>query len=280
MKDKTYFYLILIVALIFVTACSDNDQPIRDEISSSITEEDIKSVKKLTFHETKENLEFIINDYLKDYYYITINSLDFIEDKLAVEAKNEVKKFNNIQLIMELEIDSEEAEIEIKKNLSNSEKERVFIQFIDDIERGLLNTLNKETPYEFSKIESTSISYIDEINRIHHTSNMGNIRNSETMIALRNEESQEEQIALENLFAFIENQKDKYQLFRFGIENNQLVMEFYEHHTEAELYLSPEDLSDELHSLVIEDESFTQYIDGRAQELIIVFTNDIFEYEI
>lgn len=75
---------------------------------------------------------------------------------------------------------------------------------------------------------------------------MGNLMDSETMIALSNKESKEENLILEETFNYIKDDKEKYEVTRFGIEDNILIIEFNLHSTYSD------NLSKELEKMSIE----------------------------
>lgn len=272
MKTKTPLILIIILALVLMTACTGQDDSIE------ITEQDIEIVRDLTFEDVKENLTIAIEDFVGNYSYLRILDLEFIQDKLAVDSINEVKKFNNIEMRLKLEVDSDEGRIDVSNDLTMEED---FSQSVDVIEEDLLNNLLRENPYEFSRVITTGITFLDKENSLQYSSVSGNIRDSEILTALRNEESESEKAALAKTFDIIGEDRTAYQLNKFGIMDNRFIMVFHDRTLEGEdANLTPEELSGRLYTLVSEDIDFEQYINSRADELIIMFTEISYNFDL
>lgn len=284
MKAKKRYIVIVILLFIFIAACTDSkvtdntDKP-GDE-TTSISEEEIEKVKKLKLHDVDNVISSVIDDYLKEDDYLTIGRIDFVEDKLLVDSKNQVKKFNNIKMTLDLELDPEKAPIQTKDSMSQSEKEKEFKEFASEKEKELLAYLNNKQPHEFSKIYETNIRYIDKINKLEHSAEMDHLRDDETILALRNEESQVERELLKELFTYTSGDKRDYQINRFGIEDDKLLIEFINYSVEEE---ELEDLSQEIYKEILGYDDLNKYTANEITELEIIFDNGqvtTFEYEI
>lgn len=272
MKKKTPMLLaIIIFILILITACTGEDQIVE------ITQEDIEIVRNVTFEDVEEELTFVVEDFVQDYDYLTVTNLEFIQDELAVDSVNEVKKFNNIEMRLELMLDSDQAQIDVDDEVFMQDN---FSELAATIEKELLDTLIVQNPHEFSRVITTSINFEDKENNLQHSLVSGHIRDSEIMTTLRNEESEAERAALEKTFDLIREDKEDYQLSRFGIEEDRLLIVFFDYGNDGEPNLTIEELSEKLHDLVNQDEDFDQYILNRADELIIMFNEQSFNYDI
>lgn len=272
MKRKTPLILIIILALVLITACTGGEEAIE------ITEADIEIVRNLTFDDVKDNLTIAIEHFVGNYSYLRISDLEFVQDKLAVDYINEVKKFNNIEMRLKLEVDSDEGQIDIEDDLT---AEGNFSQFVDGVEEDLLSKLLKENPYEFSRVITVGMTFLDKENSLQHSSVSGNIRDSQILTALRNEESESEKAALAKTFDIIGPDKESYKLNKFGIMDNLFIMDIHNIAIEGEeANLSPKELSDRLYNLVSEDIDFQQYINSRADELVIMFTERSYNFDL
>src|SRR5699024_2903823 len=138
---------------------------------------------------------------------------------------------------------------------------------------------------EYSKVGNIEVLYTDNKNKLKYNSNMSNLRDSETMISLRNEESEEEKFALDKVFDYIKEDKDTYELIRFGIDNNIFIIEFNLHSTYDDIYNKK--MSNELHELISKNENSVKYIANQEVKVMKVIFNKginvtepiIFEYK-
>lgn len=254
-----------------MTACTNGEQ------NFEITEEDIEIIRDLTFQDVEEELTYAIEDFVADYSYLEIANLEFTQDKLAVDSINQVKKFNNIEMRLRLEIDAEEADIDLEDELTMEDS---FSDFVSAIEDDLITILISEQPYEFSRVITTDINFVDREHNLGHGSVSGNIRDSNIITTLRNEESEAEKLALEKTFDLIREDLESYQLYRFGIIDNIFIIDFFDYAIEGEPNITMEELSEELYTLVTEDLDFIEYIDNQANQLIVMFTEKSFNYDI
>lgn len=207
MKKKTWILLLILLLSLLITACTSDDQGIE------ISEEDIEIVNNISFEDVEGNLTFAVEEFVSNYTYLKISDLEFEQDKLAVDSINEVKKFNNIEMRIKLEVDSDSAKIDTQDDHLMEEN---FSQFVDEIEEDLLTYLLSNNPYEFSRVITTGVTFLDKENSLQHSSVSGNIRDSEILTALRNEESESEKAALAKTFDIIGDDRGAYELAKFA----------------------------------------------------------------
>ncbi|MBU5425787.1 hypothetical protein KQI41_05105 [Tissierella pigra] len=263
---KINYYIIGIILLLLVTSCG----------SGSISKEDINKVKNISYDEVVTNLSGIINDFLHGYDYYTVSNLEFIEDKLAIDNINEVKKFNNIKILLDIEVDLDKFSTDLEKDRTIAEKDQAFNELAKNTNKDLLDILHKESPIEYSKVGRLEILYTDTKNKLKYSSNINNSRDSQTMITLRNEESKGEKLILEEIFDYIRQYKKNYELKRFGKDNNELIIEF-DLYTVNEIHNQEiEKISNELFELIMENENTNRYInDGEVKSMKIVFNKEV-----
>lgn len=272
MKSRKLIILILIIlTTLLMTACTNGEQ------NFEITEEDIEIIRDLTFQDVEEELTYAIEDFVADYSYLEIANLEFTQDKLAVDSINQVKKFNNIEMRLRLEIDAEEADIDLEDELT---MEHNFSDFVSAIEDDLIASLISDQPYEFSMVITTDINFVDREHNLGHGSVSGNVRDSNTITTLRNEESEAEKLALEKTFDLIREDLETYQLSRFGIIENIFIIDFFDYPAEGEPSLTMEELSEKLFKLVREDLDFIEYMDNQADQLLVMFNEESFNYDL
>lgn len=272
MKSRKLIILILIIlTTLLMTACTNGEQ------NFEITEEDIEIIRDLTFQDVEEELTYAIEDFVADYSYLEIANLEFTQDKLAVDSINQVKKFNNIEMRLRLEIDAEEADIDLEDELT---MEYNFSDFVSAIEDDLIASLISDQPYEFSMVITTDINFVDREHNLGHGSVSGNVRDSNTITTLRNEESEAEKLALEKTFDLIREDLETYQLSRFGIIENIFIIDFFDYPAEGEPSLTMEELSEKLFKLVREDLDFIEYMDNQADQLLVMFNEESFNYDL
>ncbi|TCU75625.1 hypothetical protein EV204_103180 [Tissierella praeacuta] len=275
---KINYYIIGIILLVLVTSCS----------STNISKEDISKVKNISYDDVVKNLSNIINDFLYNYDYYTVSNLEFVEDKLAIDNINEVKKFNNIKILLDIEVDLDKFSTDLKKDMTIAEKDKAFNELTKNTNKDLLDILHKESPIEYSKIGRLEISYTDRKNKLKYSSNINNSRHSQTMITLRNEKSEGEKLILEEIFKYIKEYKKNYELKRFGTDNNILIIEFYIYTVDDIHNQEIEKISKGLFHMIMENENTNKYInDEEVKSMKIIFnkeTNDmepiIFEKDI
>ncbi|WMM25696.1 hypothetical protein RBU61_03245 [Tissierella sp. MB52-C2] len=275
---KTNYYIIGIIVLLLVTLCG----------SGSISKEDINKVKNISYDDIVISLSNIINNFLYEYDYYTVSNLEFVEDKLAIDNTNEVKKFNNIKILLDIEVDLEKDSNDLKKDMTMAEKYKFFNELAKNTNKDLLDILHKESPIAYSKVGRVETSYIDTKNKLKYSSNINNSRDSQTMITLRNEESEGEKLILEAIFDYIRECKENYELKRFGTDNNKLIIEFDLYTVDDIHNQEIEKTSNGLFELIMENENTNRYIEEQEVKSIkVIFnkeTNDmepiIFEKEI
>ncbi|WP_312668073.1 hypothetical protein [Tissierella praeacuta] len=275
---KTNYYIIGIILLVLVTSCS----------STNISKEDISKVKNISYDDVVKNLSNIINDFLYNYDYYTVSNLEFVEDKLAIDNTNEVKKFNNIKILLDIEVDLDKFSTDLKKDMTIAEKDKAFNELTKNTNKDLLDILHKESPIEYSKIGRLEISYTDRKNKLKYSSNINNSRDSQTMITLRNEKFEGEKLILEEIFKYIKEYKKNYELKRFGTDNNILIIEFHIYAVDDIHNQEIEKISKGLLHMIMENENTNKYInDEEVKSMKIIFnkeTNDmepiIFEKDI
>lgn len=268
---KLIIFAMIVLISLLMTACTSEDQMFE------ITEEDIDIIRDLTFQDVEEELTYTIEGFVATYSYLKIDNLEFIQDKLAVDSINEVKKFNNIEMRLKIEIDSEEAEIDIEDEVT---MENNFSDFVSAIEDDLITTLISEQPYEFSRVITMDINFVDREHNLGHGSVSGNIRDSNIITTLRSEESEAERLALEKTFDLIREDLETYQLSRFGIMDNTFIIDFFNYSLEGEPNITMEEISEKLYTLVSEDLDFIEYIDNQANQLVVMFDEKSFNYDI
>lgn len=161
-----------------------------------------------------------------------------------------------------------------------AEKDKAFNDLTKDTNKGLLDTLHKENPIEYSKVGGLQILYTDTKNKLKYSSNINNSRDSQTMITLRNEESKGEKLILEEIFDYIRQYKKNYELKRFGIDNNELIIEF-DLYTVNEIHNQEiEKISNGLFEIIIKNENTNRYInDGEVKSMKIVFNKELDDIE-
>ncbi|SHE76152.1 hypothetical protein SAMN02745784_01720 [Tissierella praeacuta DSM 18095] len=275
---KINYYIIGIILLVLVTSCS----------STNISKEDISKVKNISYDDVVKNLSNIINDFLYNYDYYTVSNLEFVEDKLAIDNTNEVKKFNNIKILLDIEVDLDKFSTDLKKDMTIAEKDKAFKELTKNTNKDLLDILHKESTIEYSKVGRLEISYADRKNKLKYSSNINNSRDSQTMITLRNEKSEGEKLILEEIFKYIKEYKKNYELKRFGTDNNILIIEFHIYTVDGIHNQEIEKISKGLFHMIMENENTNKYInDEEVKSMKIIFnkeTNDmepiIFEKDI
>lgn len=275
---KINYYIIGIIVLLLVTSCS----------YSNISKGDIDKVKNISYDDVVTNLSNIINDFVYEYDYYTISDLKFMEDKLSIDNMNEVKKFNNIKILLDIEVDLEKDSNDLKKDMTMAEKYKLFNELAKNTNKDLLDILHKESLIAYSKVGRVEISYTDTKNKLKYSSNINNSRDSQTMITLRNEESEGEKLILEEIFDYIREYKKNYELRRFGTDNNELIIEFDLYTVDDIHNQEIEKISNGLFKLIMEKENTNTYIEEQEVKSIkAIFnkeTNDmepiIFEKEI
>ncbi|WP_333638155.1 hypothetical protein [Tissierella praeacuta] len=275
---KTNYYIIGIILLVLVTSCS----------STNISKEDISKVRNISYDDVVKNLSNIINDFLYNYDYCTVSNLEFVEDKLAIDNTNEVKKFNNIKILLDIEVDLDKFSTDLKKDMTIAEKDKAFNELTKNTNKDLLDILHKESTIEYSKVGRLEISYADRKNKLKYSSNINNSRDSQTMITLRNEKSEGEKLILEEIFKYIKEYKKNYELKRFGTDNNILIIEFHIYTVDDIHNQEIEKISKGLFHMIMENENTNKYInDEEVKSMKIIFnkeTNDmepiIFEKDI
>ena len=206
--------------------------------------------------------------------------MEFVEDKLAIDNINEVKRFNNIKILLDIEVDLDKFATDLKKDMTIAEKDKAFNDLTKDTNKNLLDILHKENPIEYSKVGRLQISYTDTKNKLKYSSNINNSRDSQTMITLRNEESKGEKLILEEIFDYIRQYKKNYELKRFGKDNNELIIEF-DLYTVNEIHNQEiEKISNGLFEIIIENENTNRYInDGEVKSMKIVFNKELDDIE-
>jgi hypothetical protein len=275
---KINYYIIGIIVLLLVTSCG----------SGSISKKDINKVKNISYDDVVTSLSNIINDFLYEYDYYTVSNLEFVEDKLAIDNTNEVKKFNNIKILLDIEVDLEKNTTDLKKDMTIAEKYKLFNELAKNTNKDLLDILHKESPIAYSKVGRVETSYTDTKDKLKYSSNINNSRDSQTMIALRNEESESEKLILEEIFHYIRGYKENYELKRFGTDNNELIIEFDLYTVDDIHNQEIEKISNGLFELIMEKENTNRYIEEQeAKSIKVIFnkeSNDmgaiIFEKEI
>ncbi|MGJ0846247.1 hypothetical protein ACR77J_06135 [Tissierella praeacuta] len=275
---KINYYIIGIILIVLVTSCS----------SANISKEDINKVKNISYDDVVKNLSNIINDFLYNYDYYTVSNLEFVEDKLAIDNTNEVKKFNNIKILLDIEVDLDKFSTDLKKDMTIAEKDKDFKELTKNTNKDLLDILHKESTIEYSKVGRLEISYADRKNKLKYSSNINNSRDSQTMITLRNEKSEGEKLILEEIFKYIKEYKKNYELKRFGTDNNILIIEFHIYTVDGIHNQEIEKISKGLFHMIMENENTNKYInDEEVKSMKIIFnkeTNDmepiIFEKDI
>ncbi|WP_353092905.1 hypothetical protein [Tissierella praeacuta] len=275
---KINYYIMGIILLVLVTSCGP----------SNISKEDINRVRNIGYNDVETSLSSIINDFLHEYDYYTVSNLEFVEDKLAIDNTNEVKKFNNIKILLDIEVDLDKFSTDLKKDMTIIEKDKAFNELTKNTNENLLDILHKESSIEYSKVGRLEISYTDTKNKLKYSSNINNSRDSQTMITLRNEESEGEKLILEEIFDYIREYKENYELKRFGTDSNILIIEFDIYTVDDIHNQEIEKISNGLFEMITENENTNKYInDEEVKSMKIIFnkeTNDmgpiIFEKEI
>lgn len=153
MKRTKFLIIGIIILLILITSCSSTN------ISGNISKEDIDKVRNTTYDDVVKKLSDIINDFIDEHSYFSISNIEFIEDKLAVDDKNEVKKFNNIKIVLNIDVNSEETPIDLKEEMTISEKSEAFKEFTSNMNRELLDKLHIESNWIFKSWKYRSIIY-------------------------------------------------------------------------------------------------------------------------
>lgn len=192
MKNRKYYMIAIIMLLIFTAGCNSDNR------SKNTLEEDIRTMRNTTYDDVVEIVSIDIYDFMDEHDYYKVTNLQFKEDKLAVDDQDQVKKFNNISINLNIEVDSEKTPIEFKEDMSFLNKERAFVEFMSDENRELLITLQEKHPIEYSKVGNAEALYIDNKNtpKLKYSSNTGILMDSETITALNDNEPEEEDLIL------------------------------------------------------------------------------------
>lgn len=258
MKKKYYYILGIIILLLAISSCGKNDS--RDVI----LEKNLEKVSEVKYSQVEEAITKNLEEIMEDKEYYAANNIRFVQDELAIDDENEVKKFNNIKMKFGIEVNSERSPIEIEEGMTPEKMEKNFNKFMEEMNEELLEKLHKENPIEYGKIGEFIIINKDSKHSLEYNFNEINSKDSETMKSLRNESSKEEKEAIERLFEFMDGDRDVYELTRFGSEENVLVIEF-------NLYkeIGGKDIrelakmSNEVHNLAVKDNKFQAYIEEK-----------------
>lgn len=258
MKNKYYYILGIIILLLAISSCGKNDS--RDVI----LEKNLEKVSEVKYSQVEEAITKNLEEIMEDKEYYAANNIRFVQDELAIDDENEVKKFNNIKMKFGIEVNSELSPIEIEEGMTPEKMEKNFNKFMEEMNEELLEELHKENPIEYGKIGEFIIINKDSKHSLEYNFNEINSKDSETMKSLRNENSKEEKEAIERLFEFMDGTRDVYELTRFGSEENVLVIEF-------NLYkdIGGKDIrelakmSNDVHNLAAKDNKFQSYIEEK-----------------
>ena len=258
MKNKYYYILGIIILLLAISSCGKNDS--RDVI----LEKNLEKVSEVKYSQVEEAITKNLEEIMEDKEYYAANNIRFVQDELAIDDENEVKKFNNIKMKFGIEVNSELSPIEIEEGMTPEKMEKNFNKFMEEMNEELLEELHKENPIEYGKIGEFIIINKDSKHSLEYNFNEINSKDSETMKSLRNENSKEEKEAIERLFEFMDGTRDVYELTRFGSEENVLVIEF-------NLYkdIGGKDIrelakmSNDVHNLAVKDNKFQSYIEEK-----------------
>lgn len=263
MKNKYYYILGIIILLLAISSCGKNDS--RDVI----LEKNLEKVSEVKYSQVEEAITKNLEEIMEDKEYYAANNIRFVQDELAIDDENEVKKFNNIKMKFGIEVNSELSPIEIEEGMTPEKMEKNFNKFMEEMNEELLEELHKENPIEYGKIGEFIIINKDSKHSLEYNFNEINSKDSETMKSLRNENSKEEKEAIERLFEFMDGTRDVYELTRFGSEENVLVIEF-------NLYkdIGGKDIrelakmSNDVHNLAVKDNKFQSYIEEKNIKFI------------
>lgn len=263
MKNKYYYILGIIILLLAISSCGKNDS--RDVI----LEKNLEKVSEVKYSQVEEAITKNLEEIMEDKEYYAANNIRFVQDELAIDDENEVKKFNNIKMKFGIEVNSELSPIEIEEGMTPEKMEKNFNKFMEEMNEELLEELHKENPIEYGKIGEFIIINKDSKHSLEYNFNEINSKDSETMKSLRNENSKEEKEAIERLYEFMDGTRDVYELTRFGSEENVLVIEF-------NLYkdIGGKDIrelakmSNDVHNLAVKDNKFQSYIEEKNIKFI------------
>lgn len=256
---KKHYYIIGIIILVLsISACSNRVS--RDVI----LEENLEKTKQVNYSQVEESLTEVIEETMEGKDFYTPTNIRFVQDELAIDDENEVKKFNNIKMKFGIEVNSELSPIEIEEGMTPEKMEKNFSKFMEEMNEELLEKLHKENPIEYGKVGEFIIINKDSKHHLEYNFSEINSKDPETMKSLRNENSKEEKEAIERLFEFMDGDREVYELTRFGTEENILIIEF-------NLYkeIGGKDIrelakmSNEVHNLANKDNKFQSYIEEK-----------------
>lgn len=258
MKKKIFLNLTLFIFIFILVSCKSNEKA---------SQEDINKIKEISYTEVMENITKTIEEFDKKYDYLEVEDINFSEDKLVVDTNNKVKKFNNIILELKVEFDLTKASGEDIKNMSTSEKDKLFDKFTRESKMELQDNMNKNNLMEFVRIGEINSIYTDSKNKIKNNENHGMLRDKDTMKSLAIYENESEKIVLDSLFNYLDNiledKKDimeSYDIKRFGIDKSYILLELdiYDNDKKEE---DSEEISNDLNNIIKENTEYIKDID-------------------
>lgn len=280
MRRKFNYLIFIIILTLFLWACDNKSTP-------SISKEDISKVKDTDYDTVVKNLTDNIKQYMKEHTYYNIANINFAEDSLAIDQKNEVKKFNNIDLSLEVEFDFENSPIDTKDGMSSGEKRKLFEEFTKRSTEELMDVLLKENPIEFARLNKMDILYKDDLNKFKNQEDISMLRDDKTMKELNVYSFKSEGSVLKSIFSLINKDKKVYELKRFGIDENFVLIEFSlysKDKTDEEI----KKIGDNLYNLILETNDYYNDIkDKNIDSVKIIFNKEyesneafVFEYKL
>lgn len=283
MKKKNSYLMAMIFLLILITACGS-----KNTANENLNKE-LEKINNLTYSEVEKELTKSIKEFMNENPHYTAVNIGFSQDDLAVDSQYELKKFNNIEMKIGIEVDSNEAPVKINPNMEFSKMSKLFEEAMLDMNQELLEVLSEENPIEYAKIGQISIKNKDSKYKLEYDFKMENLSDEQTMTYLRNEESEEEKESLEKVFEFIKGSKEKHELRRFGVEEKILIIEFdLDGSVNGDSVRELAKMSNGLHNLSVKDSSLQEYIsNNKVRSMKIIFDRQednvdpiIYEYEV
>lgn len=246
--------------------------------NKSITKKDIDDIKNTNYDSVVESLSSDINKYISNHNYYNIKNIYFIEDRLSIDETNEVRKFNNIDMFLEINFDPAKSPIKYKDDMNLSEKNRVFNDFTRNTTTEIEQYMFKNSTIEFARLNSLKISYVDETNRFETGEDRGFLRDGKTMKSLNFYQFESEKDVLKQIFKYIKDDERDYVLQRFGMENSTILIEFNlydEDVSNAEL----KDISDTINNLILKEKNYLKDIHNKNISLLKVVFNQEYNYK-